>query len=125
VAAVLNQINTAWLGGTPDAIGDHVADKVVMVFPAFKGSVSGREAFVEGFRSFCTNARILSHAETEFHIDVIENTAVASFGFEMTYERGGSKYRSAGRDFWVLEDQSGRWVAVWRTMMDLVEEPAS
>jgi hypothetical protein len=32
VAAVLTQINEAWVGGTPHAIGDYVADKVVMVF---------------------------------------------------------------------------------------------
>jgi hypothetical protein len=67
---------------------------------------------------------MLSHSETQFHIDVIENTAVASFGFDMTYERGGSSYRSAGRDLWVFENQAGRWVAVWRTMTDLIEENA-
>lgn len=125
VAAVLSQINRAWLEGTPDAIGDHVADDVVMVFPAFKGSAKGREAFVGGFRGFLASARIVSHSETEFHIDVVGNTAVASFGFEMVYERGGSNTRSAGRDLWVFEHRAGRWVAVWRTMIDVVEEAAS
>lgn len=124
VASVLIQINRAWLEGTPDAIGDYVADDVVMMFPAFKGSAKGREAFVGGFRSFCQHARILSHLETEFHIDVVGNTAVASFGFDMTYARGGSNTRSAGRDLWVFEHRAGRWVAVWRTMIDVVEEPA-
>jgi hypothetical protein len=122
VTAVLKRINEAWLEGTPDAIGDYVADNVVMVFPGFQGSFVGREAFVGGFRSFCDSARIKEHRESDFNVDLVGSTAVASFRFDMIYERGGSKYRSAGRDLWVFEDRAGRWVAVWRTMMDLVEE---
>jgi hypothetical protein len=125
VSATLGQINQAWLTGNPDKIHDFVADEVVIVFPGFAGSVKSREAFVAGFRDFCENARIESHTESEQHIDVVGNTAIASFRFDMIYERGGSRYRSTGRDLWVFEYRADRWLAVWRTMLDLDEEPVT
>src|ERR1700681_2581127 len=79
VAAALGRINECWVKGTPDAINDLVADGIIMVLPAFSGSLNGREAFVAGFRDFCGNARVHAHTETDYQIDVIENTAVASF----------------------------------------------
>ena len=123
VTAALGRINEAWLEGRPDAINDFIADGIVMVLPAFSGSMNGREAFVSGFRDFCENARIHSHSETDYHVDVVGNTAVASFRFDMIYERDGNRYRSTGRDLWVFEDQASRWLAVWRAMLDIVEEP--
>jgi uncharacterized protein (TIGR02246 family) len=123
VSATLRQINQAWLTGNPDGIHDFIADEVVMMFPGFAGSVKGREAFVASFRDFGENARIESHSESDQQIDVVGNTAIVSFQFEMIYERGGSRYRSTGRDLWVFEDRANRWLAVWRTMLDLAEEP--
>ena len=42
----------------------------------------------------------------------------------MIYERSGERYRATGRDLWVFARQDGAWLAAWRTMLDLVEEPA-
>ena len=39
---------------------------------------------------FCENARIVSYHEHDHQVDVIAELAVASFGFEMTYEREGT-----------------------------------
>jgi len=123
VVGVLRQINQAWLKGAPDAIGDFVADDVVMAIPGFSGRIRGREAFVAGFRQFCESARIDAHKETAYDVDVVGKTAVATCTFDLTYEREGSRYRSTGRDFWIFEERAGRWLAVWRTMFDLTEEP--
>jgi len=49
---------------------------------------------------------------------------VASFTYEMIYERDGKGNRATGRDLWVLARQDGHWLAVWRTMLDLAEQPA-
>jgi hypothetical protein len=42
----------------------------------------------------------------------------------MVYERSGGRYRSTGRDFWIFARQGDAWLAVWRTMLDLAEQPA-
>jgi len=39
----------------------------------------------------------------------------------MVYERDGRRYRSRGRDFWVLQEEDGQWLAIWRTMLDMDE----
>ena len=57
-------------------------------------------------------------------MDVVGETAVVSFGYQMVYERSGSRYRVTGRDLWVFQKQGGAWIAVWRTMLDTDENPA-
>jgi hypothetical protein len=42
----------------------------------------------------------------------------------MLYERSGERFRATGRDLWVFQKQSGAWIAVWRTMLDVDERPA-
>ena len=54
-------------------------------------------------------------------VDVAGDTAVATFGYEMVYERAGQRYRVTGRDLWVFEQQGETWIAVWRAMLDMNE----
>ncbi len=61
--------------------------------------------------------------ESDRQIDVFGEAAVASFAFALVYERGGEKYRSTGRDFWVFSRGEQGFKAVFRTMLDVAEEP--
>lgn len=124
VAGTMRQITDAWLAGRVDDLGPMVHDEIVMVIPGFAGRVQGRETFVAGFRDFCENAKIRDFREREQQIDVVGDTAVVNFDYEMLYERSAAQYRVTGRDLWVFAKQGAEWLAVWRTMLDLSETPA-
>lgn len=125
VAAALRRINHAWLNGHPDEIADLVHEDVVFLFPGFSASSAGREAFVTGFREFCSTARVQACEESDPQMHVVGATGVASVRFEMIYERADGRYRATGRDLWVFEERDGDWLAVWRTILDLSEEPVT
>jgi hypothetical protein len=124
VAAALEEINRAWLEGRPKDLAPRVHPAVVMAPPGFAGRVEGRDAFVAGFVDFCENADLREYAESGHQVDVTGDTAVATYTFEMVYERSGATCRSTGRDLWVFARQGDAWRAVWRTMLDLAERPA-
>lgn len=124
VTEVLGRINKAWLEGRPRDMVALIHPEINLVFPVFAGRTVGRDAFIAGFVDFCQNARIVSYDEHDHQVDVIADVAVASFGFEMIYEREGSAFRVRGRDLWMFARQAGEWLACWRTMLDLHEEPA-
>ena len=124
VAETLRRINEAWLDGRPHDLLPLVHPEITMVFPGFAGRIQGAASFLAGFEEFCRTARVHSYQEHDRQIDVVADTAVASFRFEMVYEREGSSYQATGRDLWVFTRQSGGWLAVWRTMLDLHEQPA-
>ncbi len=69
------------------------------------------------------SARIHGFEESDRQVDVFGDTAVASFAFVLVYEREGKKYRSTGRDLWVFSRDGAAWRAVYRTMLNLAEEP--
>ena len=97
---------------------------IVMVLPGFAGRVQGREHFLAGFRDFTDNARIHEFHEHDQQTDVAGEVAVVTFRYDMVYERSGSRYRVTGRDLWIFQQQDRTWIAVWRTMFDMEEQPA-
>ena len=124
VGESLRRINEAWLSKRPEKMKPMLDEKIVMIYPGFVGRSEGQEAFIAGYVDFCEQALMISYQESDLQIDVGGATAVASFAFEMSYERKGDKCLSRGRDLWIFTRKQDEWVAVWRTMLDLKEEPA-
>jgi len=117
----ISAINEAWRSGRPGEMTEYLHPDIVMKLPGTSGQISGREALIASFKEFCSNAKVLEYRESDEQITVEGNCAVASFCFEMLYERATYRERSKGRDLWVFERNSDKWVAVWRTMVDLDE----
>jgi hypothetical protein len=124
VADVLAQIDRAWLQGRPRDVAPLLHPEITMVLPGWAGRVEGRDANVAGFVDFCENAGVEAYNPGEPQVDVAGDTAVASFAFEMVYARDGARWRCTGRDVWVFGRVDGQWLATWRTMLDITEEPA-
>jgi ketosteroid isomerase-like protein len=122
---LLRRINQAWLEGRPADLTELFHRDIVMILPGFAGRVQGREQMVSGFVDFCANATVHAFEETQHQIDVIGRTAVASLAFAILYERDGQRFRSTGRDLWVFTFDGSEWLAVWRTMLDVTDEPAA
>jgi uncharacterized protein (TIGR02246 family) len=125
VRQVLNAINRAWLEGRAREMARLLHSDIVMALPGFAGQVRGRDAVVEGFAEFCANARVEAWEEEDADVHVAGGTAVASFAYAMRYALGEARYRVTGRDLWVFAREEGGWAAVWRTMLDTAEEPAT
>lgn len=123
VARVLRAINDCWLNGRPQDLVKYFHNDIVMVLPGFAGRVEGADAVTTGYDEFCSGARVHEYDEQDLQIDVCGATAVASYAFRMLYEREGLKYSSSGRDLFVFTEDSGNWLAVWRTMLEVTDEP--
>ena len=124
VADAMRSINQAWLEGRVDDMASVVHPEIVMVFPGFAGEMRGRDGFLAGFRDFVANAKVHEYRDHDHHIDVVGDTAVMTFAYEMLYERAGQRYSATGRDLWIFRNQGSGWIAVWRTMLDVAETPA-
>jgi len=122
VHAVLASINEAWREGHPSSMAEHLHPEIVMALPGFEQIVRGRETLIASFDEFCKNARVLEYEESGEHIDAIGDCAVATFRFKMLYERAAYREMSQGRDLWVFHREQDRWIAVWRTMIELSAE---
>jgi hypothetical protein len=122
IHSVLAAINSAWLEKHPSSMAEHLHPDITMAVPGFKESIRGREILLNSFEEFCKNATVLEYQETNEHIDVIEDSGIATFCFNMTYERAADREVSTGRDLWVFHRRFGRWVALWRAMIELTAE---
>jgi len=118
----LASISAAWREGHPSSMRDYIHPEIVMVPPGFTAGVRGRDILVSSFEEFSRNAKVLEYEETDEHIDVIGDCAVASFRFRMLYEHTAYREDCSGRDLWVFQRHDDRWVATWRAMLELKAE---
>jgi len=119
---LIQRINRVWLDRRPQDLEALLHPDVIMVFPGFGGRSQGAHAMIAGFEDFCTHAKLHEFDESDLQVDVVGDTAAASFAFTMIYERDGRRYRSTGRDLWMFGKEGGEWKAHWRTMLDLKEQ---
>ena len=124
VEAAMRRINRTWLEGRVDDLTPLVHEDVAITVPGFVARAQGRQLFLAGFREFSSSAVILDFNEHDHQVDVVGRTGVATFQYEMVYERSGGRYRATGRDLWVFELTNGEWIAVWRAMLEMDEKPA-
>lgn len=124
VKTVVQTINRVWLNGQVEALEPMVDPDIVMVFPGFTGRIQGRDQFLAGFRDFCENAKVHEFHDHDYQSDLVGDTAVVTFRYDMLYERSARRYRASGRDLWVFRGQNDGWIAVWRTMLEIQEQTA-
>jgi ketosteroid isomerase-like protein len=123
VAEALKKLNRAWLSEQFDELPALLHRDVVAVAPGFVERSRGSEAFIAGLRDFVQSATIHDFAEHDIEADVIGDSAVASYRFEIDFERSGQRYLGTGRDLYVFRRVEGEWLAVWRTLLGVDERP--
>jgi len=120
---LVEKINRAWLEHRPEDLAPLFHPEIAMMLPGFVAFSEGAPSMIRGFEEFTGSCTVESHAFTDWHVHTADDTAVVSFHFEMVYERGGKRFRSTGRDLWVVSLNGAVPKAVWRTMLDLRDEP--
>ena len=119
---VMRAIFRAWRDGRPTDMRPHLDPEIVMVFPGSGERVQGAEAMLAGFEAFAAQAVTETVDVRHRQVDVVGDQALARYAYGITYRRDGRRFRATGRDLWILGWRGGRWLAVWRTMLDLAEE---
>jgi ketosteroid isomerase-like protein len=121
IRALLERINKSWLEGRFDHLGGFFHSEMVITGPDLRPLARGREACVESYRGFVSQAQIEGFREGDHTVDVFGNVAVATYSFDLRYRMGGRVHHASGRDSFVFADDGAGWRAVWRTMGVTVE----
>ncbi len=113
----VQQINQAWVSGEVGQIDELFHPNAVIVHPGFEGRTEGRDDCVQSYLEFAMQAQVHRLDAFDEQIDVVDNTAVVSYGFEIEYEMNGQGYTDSGTDLFVLTRAPGGWQVIWRTLL--------
>lgn len=126
VRSLLSRLNDAWMHTRGEAmtkvLSECFSEDVVMRGPGFALAGKGRDLAVQSYQDFVTQAHIKNVSLKPPEIDIIGDTAVAQYEWEMTYALGGRGHTEGGRDLFVLSRRGGRWAIIWRSL--LIEPPS-
>ena len=125
IRQLLKKINRAWIEGQTEILNEVFHEDMMIVSPDFQILGRGREACVKSYKDFMRQATLRKFTESEATIEVWEHTAVASYRFDMAWEKDGQSFQDAGRDVFVFSLLEDQCQAVWRTILPLPEEASS
>lgn len=117
IKRALHGLNQAWVKGHPEQVANYLHPAVVFASPDLRQRMIGREACLASYVDFCKLATIQDFHESACAIDVMGNTAVATYVFEIQYEMNGNTSHETGHDLFVFTREDSQWKVVWRTMV--------
>jgi len=120
----IKDANDAWTRGDPRDVAPLFHAHAVMVAPAMKARLHGRDAMVESYLDYCRQAKTHAFEELDHAIDVFGDTAVVTYRFRVRYELDETVHDEVGQEVLVLIHEDDRWQVVWRTQVPLpADEP--
>jgi hypothetical protein len=118
---LLQRINSSWLSRKPEEVskilGECFHADMVIKGCDLESMAEGREACVRSYIDFIEQARISAFQQGEAEIRVVGDTAVASYGWSITYVLEGKEFTEPGHDVFVFSRADGKWLAIWRAML--------
>ena len=116
---IIKKIIVASTEGHPENLKHYYHENMMIVSPELKVLGKGIEACIKGLTDFINQATIIEHHESEPEIDVFENTAIASYKYDFTWEMKGKSHKESGHSLFVFTYTGGKWVAVWRKLVPI------
>jgi hypothetical protein len=126
IRAVIERMNHAWLEGTledlPAALGECFHPSMVIRGGDLQAHGVGKEACIQSYLDFLETTEIHRCVIEPPDIDVAGESAMAIYGWEMTYEAEGQTYTESGSDILALARCEGRWLITWRAMLPAISD---
>jgi uncharacterized protein (TIGR02246 family) len=121
---LIRESNRAWKEGAIHELENVFDERAVIIAPRIEGRIVGREAILKSYADFVGHARTDSFEEMEHCVDVIGETAVATYRFRIRYQLHSEEAPrdEVGQEILVLHKRSDGWKIIWRTQTE--PEPA-
>lgn len=117
ISELVKKINGAWRSHQTGALDELFHEDMAIVGPGFVPFAKGRRACVASYEDFLRSAVVHDYSETAPQVEIWGDTAMATYGWEMTYALEGQTHKETGHDAIFFARSGGRWRAVWRAMM--------
>lgn len=121
IRELLQTINSSWLSKKPEKLAQILAGcfhaDMVIKGCDLETVAEGRDACVRSYVDFIQQAKIRAFQEDKADIRVLGDTAIASYGWNITYTLEGKEYTEPGHDVFVFSRTNDKWLAIWRAML--------
>lgn len=121
IGQLLRIINSSWLSSKPEELPKILADcfhaDMVIKGCDLETVAKGRDACIRSYVDFIEQAKIRAFHQDEADIRIVGDTAVASYGWNITYTLEENEFTEPGHDVFVFNRTNGKWLAIWRAML--------
>lgn len=117
---IVSQINKSWLNNDLKQLNNLFHENMIIADSNFNKLAQNKKECIASYESFIKQAKILRYEEQEMIVNIIGNTAIVNYIFDITWEINNNISSEKGRDVFVFEYSNNKWLAVWRTLLPIL-----
>lgn len=105
-------MNQAWaVEGNIEQLTSYFHDDMVLISPAGRERLAGRDSVKASYRAFVEDAEVLHLNELDPKVQLYGDGmfAVVTYYYDMSFKTGGEIVEAQGRDMLVLVKEDGKW----------------
>ena len=113
---VIKSINQSWLKGKTGDIAGFLHKDIVTTDSLLNVLIKGKDDCIKSYDDFNADAKTHRYKEKDFIVNTFGATATVQYTFEISYTMHCKEYNETGKDYYVLTNEKGKWLVVWRIM---------
>ena len=117
IKQIIKKINYAWVKNRTEDLVNFFYMQMVIVGPDFLELKKGQKACIKSYKDFIDRAKINNFKEEDATVYVYGDTAIASYGYDITYKMDKHSMNDSGRDMFVFIYGDKKWQTALRTML--------
>jgi len=114
---ILQDINKSWTQGHPKELEKYFHSDIVIQGPGFQNPIKGKNNCVKHYEDFSAHTKIKNYGDSEYVVNIWDETAVASYKFDIEFEADGEIRKESGHELYTFLKDSGAWKVVWSTIV--------
>jgi hypothetical protein len=119
---IVQEINDAWLTNKTEQLINYFHPGVIITGADLHEILGNRDAAIGSYKEFMSNSVVNDYKESDPVINVFGDTAIVSYQFNIVYVMNEKTYSETGRDLFVFNKENDKWLAVWRTLVNVEEK---
>lgn len=117
---IVKAINNAWNKNRLEELEEYFHENMIIADSNFNKLAKNKKECIASYQSFINQAKILGYTEREIDVEIIGETAIVNYIFNISWEVNNSISSEEGRDVFVVEYSNGKWLAVFRTLLPIL-----
>ena len=119
---VIKNINVAWTNGKTEDLRKYFYRDIVIASPDFKTRLKGIDEVLKSYQEFYENSKIYDFSESDFNIEIFDNTGTADYEYHIIYQMNNKKYDGTGREIITFSNINNKWLVIWRCLTNVVDK---
>ena len=122
IIQTIRDMNRAWMEADFARLEEYFHKNIIIVTPDLQRAGIGIDACLASYKGFISSGKVHNFEDRDIGVDIVDNTAVVTYEYDIDYEMSGKRSMEAGREVLVFSRDTCPWKLLWRMIVSITQK---